>query len=124
MDYRPHLLPKVRSDQIMAAAAGMPCTLRVASFAPGLTCAGNNTTVGCHLPVAGKGVGTKVTDMAVAFGCATCHDIIDGRNMEAQRFIIERYPTAFVDRMLNGLVETHALLVRDGIITGPDFEII
>lgn len=116
MDHRPDMLPKVRSEDLMRAMAGYPCTLRVASFVPGLSCAAQATVVGCHLPVFGKGIGTKVTDLAVAAGCAACHDIVDGRNLDAQSFIHDRYPTAFVQRLLNGLVETHAMLVRDGIV--------
>lgn len=109
----PQLLPKVRSEAIMQAANGQPCSLRIASFV-GLSCQG--TVVGCHLPVIGRGVATKATDLAVAFGCHVCHEIIDGRAQNLQEQIIRQYPAAYADRLLNALVETQARLVGMGII--------
>lgn len=121
MIYQPHMLPKLRSDQIMAAAAGSPCTLRIASFLPGLQCAGRETTVACHLPIGwGKGVSTKVTDMATAFGCRVCHDILDGRNIKAREYLMENHAAVLMQRYLSALTETHALLIAEGIIVVPD----
>ena len=120
----PTLLPKVRSDMIMAAAAGMPCALRISSLYPGHKCSGSNTTVSCHLPVTGKGTGTKVTDLAVVFGCSHCHDILDGRDGAKLDYIKGKYPSALLDRMLNGLVETQARLLGEAIIFVNDGEII
>lgn len=111
-----HLLPKARSDVLMQAMSGYPCALRVSSFYPGHTCASAATVVGCHVGSFGKGVGTKVTDLAVVAGCQNCHDIIDGRDKKRQDWIINHYPTAYVDRLLNGLIETHARLYSEGII--------
>jgi Protein of unknown function (DUF1364) len=117
----PMLLPKIRSNAIMAAAYGQPCSLRIASFV-GLSCYGS--VVGCHLPVTGRGVSTKATDLAVAFGCQCCHDILDGRNQNVQALILEKYPAALANRLLNALVETQARLVDMGIITVPGAEIV
>ena len=111
------LLPKVRSDQIMAAAAGQQCTLRVSSFLVGGRCSGTDTTVACHMPVDGKGTGTKVSDLFVAFGCSNCHDLVDGRNANGQAYIIKNYPTAYMDRLLRGMAETQSRLVEARIIT-------
>lgn len=122
--HNPMMLPKVRSDAIMAAAEGSPCTLRIASFIPGRRCTGQDTTVGTHLPIWGKGTSTKVTDMAVAFGCHACHDIIDGVDQEARRYLAEKFGAAMTERMLHGLTETHALLIDRGIIQIPDAVII
>ena len=119
-----HLLAKVRSDRIMASAMGQPCSLRIASFVPGRRCSGVDTTVGTHLPVFGKGMSTKVTDMAVAYGCHACHQIIDGPDKEARDYIFKHFPAAVVERMLHGLVETHCRLIEDGIINIPDGELI
>ena len=119
----PMLLPKVRSDAIMQAANGQPCSLRIASFV-GLSCAPDSTVVGCHLPVIGRGVSTKATDLAVAFGCQTCHDILDGRNQNAQAVIIDKYAAALATRLLNALVETQARLVGMGIISVEGAEVI
>ncbi|MBL4898095.1 MAG: DUF1364 family protein [Colwellia sp.] len=120
----PHMLPKIRSKAIMQGADGSPCTLRIASFYPGHFCALPDTVVGCHLPIWGKGTGTKVTDMGVAFGCMHCHDILDGRNKPAQTYIMDRYPSALAERMLHGLTETQALLIQMGALVVPDGEII
>ena len=124
MTYAPHMMEKVRSDDIMAGAAGSPCTLRVSSLYPGHRCSGDDTVVNCHLPVIGKGVSTKVTDMAAAFGCFHCHQILDGVDRQRREYIETRFPTLYVMRMLNGLVETHALLIAQEIITikGATFE--
>lgn len=116
----PHMLAKVRSDRIMDECRHMPCSLRIASFV-GLQCSGQDTVVGCHLPVQGKGIKTKVTDMAVAAGCFNCHTILDGKVGVELR---HRYPAAFVERLLFALVETHARLVMAGVINGPDMEIV
>jgi hypothetical protein len=116
----PYMLPKLRSDQIMASAAGQECTLRIASFLPGHRCSGNNTTIGAHLPVFGKGMSTKVTDMAVVYCCANCHAILDGVDYKAAEYIRENYAAAAAMRMLNALVETHALLIEQGILIVKD----
>jgi hypothetical protein len=124
MIHNPALLPKVRSDRIMRAARGQPCSLRLASFVPGRRCTGEDTTVACHMPVDGKAMGSKVSDLSVAFGCFTCHQIIDGVDQEAAKYLRQHYPAAFMERLLKGMAETQARLVMDGIITILDAEII
>lgn len=122
-DYRPHLLPKVRSSGIMGAMRHYPCTLRIASFIPGHSCAPQSTVVGAHLPVVGKGVSTKVTDLAVVAACAHCHDLLDGRD-ERVNWIASQYPAALHLRYLNALVETQAMLLSDLVIEVPDGDMI
>lgn len=124
MIHNPTMLPKVRSEAIMAAANGSPCTLRIASFLPGRRCSGPETTVGCHLPVWGKGVSTKVTDMAVAFGCSCCHDLLDGRDREGWAYLMKHCRAGVAERMLHGLTETHSLLISQGVIQIPGATII
>ena len=114
----PHMLPKVRSKKLMADIQGMPCTLRIASFI-GLPCAPDATCVGCHLPVFGKGVNTKTSDLYVVSGCATCHDLIDGRDRRID-FIQQKYPAALVERMLMAMCETQARHLMLGNIIVPD----
>lgn len=120
----PHLLPKVRSAAIMQAANGQPCSLRIASFIPGRKCAPQSTVVGCHLPTIGKGMSTKVTDLAVVFGCQACHDLLDGRDRAGAQYLMDNYPTAVATRITDALVETQARLLALGIIVVPDGEII
>lgn len=117
MTDNPHLLPKVRSRTLMNAISGMPCSLRVASFVPGGKCSDPSTVVGCHISTIGKGMGTKVSDLFVAAGCFNCHNIIDGRDRAGADFIREKYPTAFVERLMRGHHETLSRLYGMGIIT-------
>jgi hypothetical protein len=120
----PHLLPKIRSEAIMQAMQHFPCALRIASFIPGRKCAPQNTVVGCHLPTIGKGMGTKVTDLAVAAGCQHCHDLLDGRDRAGAEYLIQNMPTAVATRMTDALVETQARLVALGIITVSDGDLV
>ena len=111
----PHTLRKVRSRTMLDAVATFPCALRVASIVPGGKCAPQNTVVPAHLPVFGKGTGTKVSDLFVVAACRTCHDILDARN-DALWWIMDHHPTVFQDRILRGYCETLARLVEAGII--------
>lgn len=120
----PQLLPKVRSEAIMQAMQHLPCTLRITSFIPGRRCAGQDTVVGCHLPTIGKGLGTKVTDLAVVAGCASCHALLDGVDRAGRDYLTENYPTAVATRMTDALVETHARLIELGYVWGADWEIV
>jgi predicted RNA-binding Zn-ribbon protein involved in translation (DUF1610 family) len=117
-----HMLPKARSKAIMSAARQQPCTLRVSSLFPGHFCSGVETTVACHLPVDGKGVATKVTDTSIAFGCSNCHDIVDGRDRNRRDYIMEKAPTAFMERLLRAHCETITRLWMDGVIQITDQE--
>lgn len=114
--YSPTTLPKVRSAALMKAMRGYPCTLRIAGMIPGHGCASDDTVVGCHLTTPGKGTATKSTDLAVVAACAHCHALLD--RVDHRIAMIEReYPSVLGHRLLMGLIETHALLARDGIIT-------
>ena len=62
---------------IRDSARGESCSIRI-------TGACNNnpaTTVWCHLPgIDGdRGMGLKALDHCGAYGCASCHDVLDGR---------------------------------------------
>ncbi len=120
----PALLPKIRSRTLLDAIEGMPCSLRIASFYPGHRCAPPETVVGCHLPVIGKGMSSKVSDLYVAAGCQHCHDILDGRDHVKAAYIREHYPTALMDRLLQGLAETQARWVGMGLLEAKGQEII
>jgi hypothetical protein len=116
----PHMLPKVRSAALMSGVEGMPCSLRIASF-NGQSCAGNDTVVACHLPVFGKGIASKVSDMFTVAGCRVCHEILDGTVGVELR---HRYPAAFTERLLLALCETQARHVMTGRIVVPDAELV
>lgn len=112
----PQLLPKIRSHAIMQAMQHMPCALRISSFIPGRKCSSQNTVVGAHLPTIGKGMGTKVTDLAVVAACQHCHDLLDQRDRAGADYLMANYPTAVATRITDALVETQARLVGFGII--------
>lgn len=118
----PHMLPKVRSESLKRATALMPCTLRVASFA-GCSCAPQNTVVPAHLPVFGKGVSTKVSDLFVVAACHTCHDLLDGRDPRGMQ-VKNMYPNAWAERLIMAQSETLARWVDMGLITGEDWELV
>ena len=120
----PNMFTKVRSKAIMASANGATCSLRIASFIPGLRCAGDDTTVGAHLPVWGKGTSTKVTDLAVAHSCETCHRLLDNPSPRELAYIEMYCAAPFMERLLHGLTETHAQLLDAGVIIVPDGELI
>lgn len=120
----PHMLPKIRSRKLLDACRHMPCTIRVASFVPGKRCSCQDTVVGAHLPVMGKGVGTKVSDLFVAAACMACHDIIDGRDRSGKDYIEANYPAAYANRLMLGLAETQSRWIGMGLISIPGMEVI
>lgn len=122
MIVNPHLLPKVRSESLRDSARLMPCTLRIGTFV-GLPCAGLDTNVMCHMPVHGKGVATKVSDLHMACGCARCHDLLDERDNRGA-IIREKYPHAFWERLTLAHAETLSRWVALGLITGTDWSLI
>lgn len=124
MIQNPHLLPKVRSPALMQAMSQMPCCLRITSFIPGRRCSGQDTVVGAHLPTIGKGMGSKVTDLAVVAGCQHCHDLLDQRDRAGADYLMANFPTAVATRITDALVETQARLVGMGIIMVEGGEIV
>lgn len=82
------------------------------------------TNVMAHLPVHGKGTGTKVSDLHMACACQTCHDLIDMRD-PAGAVIRERYPHAFWEAMFRAHAETLSRWIALGLIPmGDDWEIV
>lgn len=112
----PQLLPKLRSDPLLAAIRGMPCALRISSFIPGYRCSHVDTVVPCHVRTIGKGMGTKVADLFVVAGCEHCHSLLDGRDAR-WHYLTEKYPAAVLQRVIEGLCETQTRLWMAGIIT-------
>jgi len=66
---------RIESKVLRDSAKGEQCTFQIASVCSGDTA----TTVLCHLPDESHGFGRKSDDISSAFGCASCHDVIDGR---------------------------------------------
>lgn len=65
-----------RNQKIRDSARGEPCALEFDGCL-----SSTETTVWCHSPYGedGKGMGQKSDDLFGCFGCASCHDILDGR---------------------------------------------
>jgi len=80
-------------------ARGKPCLLRI----PGVCVdsPSHETTVLCHVRIAGTGMGRKPVDLAGIHGCAACHDALDGRVQYANLSRTEIRAMA-----LDGLVRT------------------
>jgi hypothetical protein len=73
---------------ITESARGEDCTIRLESicnFRP-------ETTVWCHAngSAAGKGMWMKAPDLLGAYGCSSCHDAYDRRNLVAAQRIHSR----------------------------------
>ena len=66
---------RIESQDMRDAANGMPCTLNIAGVCLHTT----DTTVLCHFPDESHGGSRKSDDISAGFGCAACHDVIDGR---------------------------------------------
>lgn len=64
-------------QSIRDSARGEECQLRFDGVCLGTT----DTTVWAHWPGldAGRGMGLKALDLCGVFGCAACHDVLDGR---------------------------------------------
>lgn len=77
-----------------------------------------------HLPIWGKGMSTKTTDMAAVAGCFRCHEILDARDIRRTDYLIQHAPSLLAERMTHAITETHALLIERGIIQVPDAEML
>lgn len=65
----------MKSKALRESAQGQECTFQivgVCNYDPA-------TTVLCHLPDESSGMGMKSDDICAAFGCSSCHDVVDGR---------------------------------------------
>lgn len=122
--HNPQMLPKVRSRRLLDATRHMPCCLRISSFYPGHKCAGADTVVPAHVPTIGKGVSSKVSDLFVVAACFHCHDILDGRDLERRNYLMETYPSAVLQRILDGMAETQARWIGMGLIQIDGMEVV
>ena len=59
---------------IRKAAKGEECTLNIA----GVCSYDPETVVLCHFPSDSHGIGFKSPDVSAGFGCAKCHDALEG----------------------------------------------
>lgn len=71
-------------NKIRQSARDEDCTLRI----PGVCNEDPATTVLCHAPFPNRGGMRKGNDTWAAYGCSSCHDLIDGRE---QIILTEEY---------------------------------
>lgn len=64
----------IASKKLRDSARDEECTFEIA----GVCCGDSATVVLCHLP--SDLAGYKSTDISAAFGCHTCHSVIDSRD--------------------------------------------
>ncbi|MGI9249900.1 MAG: nuclease domain-containing protein [Pseudohongiellaceae bacterium] len=93
-------------------ARGKPCLVRIAAEC-GHACASQETTVLCHLTMSGlKGVSMKLNDLLGAWGCYTCHGILDGAITPRGSI-----PSANIKQWHHdGVARTLDRLVKDGVL--------
>ena len=90
--------------KIQASAKGEECTLRIDDYIHE-----PETVVLCHAPYPGRS-GTRKDDWWAAYGCARCHDIVDGRTWK-------QIPREEMDRFwLRAIHETQSRLIEKGLI--------
>lgn len=93
--------------KLTKSARGEECTLQIhpyCNYDP-------ETTSPCHLP-SGSGMGQKSPDWFIAYGCSSCHDVIDGRNMVAA----ESVKPEIESLMRNALFRTWCRMIEKGLI--------
>lgn len=100
---RPKMTP------IRKVARGQECTLHF-DCCNGRT----DTTVLCHSNqlADGKGMGIKAPDTVAVFGCAACHDVLDGRAPRPAGMTYE----AMLERFGLALERTHIVLHQKGLL--------
>lgn len=99
-----------RMTPIRRAARDQDCTLQL----PGICNHACDTTVLCHSNYLrdGKGMGLNAPDTAAAFGCAACHDVLDGRVPRPEGFSLLDLEAAFY----TGARRTHQILKKQGLM--------
>jgi len=99
-----------RMTLIRRAAQGQECTIQI----PGVCNCDPATTVLCHdnRLSSGKGMGLKAPDTAAAFGCAACHDVLDGRRARPEWLSLDMLLVSFDA----AVARTHEILKKKGLL--------
>lgn len=93
-------------SKITKSAKGEDCQIRI----PGKCNFNPETTVFCH--VGGAGMGIKSNDIHGAYGCSSCHDIVDGRT-KLDRWTSDLYKEVW---FYEGVMRTQLILIEKGLI--------
>ena len=92
-------------SKITESARGEHCQIRI----PGWCNNDPETTVLCHWN--GAGMGRKHPDFLGAYGCSTCHDIVDGRKYDAGISL-----DVIKQMHLEGIIRTQLILHKKGLL--------
>ena len=87
-------------------AKNKPCLIRL----PGCSFDSEQTVL-CHLRTVSTGMGKKAPDLLGAWGCANCHDIVDGR-----RDIEGWTHTQIYAAFLEATIRTQEWLIKEEIV--------
>jgi len=88
-------------------ARGKPCQVR----APNVCNGDRETTVLAHVRICGiSGMGLKCPDILAAWACSACHTFCDSNHEHGRLLLLE------------GMANTLAILVNEGIIVAPEVE--
>jgi hypothetical protein len=95
-------------SKITKSANGQRCQIRL----PGV-CQDSAGVVWCHAigQAAGKGIGMKVPDLLGAYGCSSCHDIVDRR-----RFVKHLTRMEIEHAFYEGVMRSQRILIDDGVV--------
>lgn len=95
---------------IRKSAKGEECQIRL----PGVCNFDPATTVLCHSneQADGKGMGLKASDQNAAYGCAACHDTVDGRRPRPDGMSYELMLSMFRE----AIAQTQRILKRKGLL--------
>lgn len=92
---------------LLKLARGRKCEIRV----PNYCCHDPETVVACHVRLVGlSGMGTKSDPIFCAYGCHRCHAVCDGQIKSEYSYDERRL------MLLEGMVRTQAILVKEGKI--------
>ena len=93
--------------KIQESARGEDCTLRV----PGVCSRDPSTVVLCHAPYPGR-FGSRKDDWWAAYGCADCHDALDGRDWAS----MDNYMYNSAGFWMPAIHETQSKLIDKGLM--------
>lgn len=97
-------------SKLTQAARGQDCQIRL----PDICLGSPETVVACHGSkgsLTGKGIGSKCSDLFIAFGCQACHDVYD-RRVRVNHLARLEIEHAFYE----GVIRTQLILLGQGLI--------
>ena len=98
-----------KQTKITKSARGEACTIRL----PGCD-GGGETAVLCHYSLSGLSGGSfKAADCQGAYGCYSCHQVVDGQKPRPEGYTRAEVRLAHAE----GVFRTQAILKQKGLLT-------